>query len=182
MQFAAGVAGKIEAHRPLVRVSIANLKAGRTARAALPAGHAEHAGGDRPDIGAHMAEHRLGPIVVEHLVGTSKARAVDVQVVGDAVAVDESDGKTDPAHVAIEQHATIVGHPGHPVHHVVLERQPNLARKHEIGELELTELHADARPEQVRVPEPGILDERLSVGALLGEDGVEVVRDRLAQG
>src|SRR5574337_1316144 len=108
-------------------------------------------------------------------------RAVELEVVLDAVAVRNAEIDAEGSDLAVEQHTAVVGDPGHAIDHEVLERQAYLARKHRVGERELAQHHADAAAQDVGVAEPGILDHDLAVAALLGHDGVEVVGDVLAQ-
>src|SRR5690606_42076118 len=62
-----------------------------------------------------------------------------------------------------------------------LEHEPYLASDHQVGDLELAQLHDDAGIEQVAVAEPRNLHHDLAVAALLGEDGVEVEADLVAE-
>src|SRR5690606_15364590 len=120
-------------------------------------------------------------VVIEQRIRAPIARAVDVEVVSDPVTVDRPDGDIERAETAVEDHAAIVRQACGPVRIEVLEREPNLAREHQIRDLELPELHADAGTEQVAVTEPSVLDHRLAVSALLREDAVEVVSNVLRQ-
>lgn len=99
----------------------------------------------------------------------------------DAIAVGEPEIDSESPYRAVEKHAAVVGDPGHPIGHEILERQADLARKHHVGELELAELHADPAAEDVGVAKPRILQQRLAVATFLGENDVEVVGDVLAQ-
>src|SRR5574340_110222 len=99
---AAEVAREIEPHDALVGVAVAaGLAAIAERDAALLARRAEQAGAHRADLGADAAEHRLGVVVVEHLVGTEVTGTVDVEVVGDAVAVHQAQRQIERADAEI---------------------------------------------------------------------------------
>src|SRR5574337_519829 len=181
VRIAADVAGGIEADDALVGIALALVHARRSGGSALLAGGAEQSHPDRSDVHANMGKDGLGAVVVEHPVGAGIARAVELEVVLDAVAVRNAEIDAEGSDLAVEQHTAVVGDPGHAIDHEVLERQAYLARKHRVGERELAQHHADAAAQDVGVAEPGILDHDLAVAALLGHDGVEVVGDVLAQ-
>ena len=71
-------------------------------------------------------------------------RARDIVVLLDAVAIHESQRHVERSKPSAEQHAAIVGNAGKPVGHEVLEGHADLAREHQVGNLELAKLQADA--------------------------------------
>ena len=142
---------------------------------------AEQAERRGPDIRTETAENTFARVVVEQVVRAPVTRAGHVEILLDAVAVHEPQRYVEGPEAAAEQHAPVVGDAGEAVGHEVLEGQANLARKHQVGYLELAEHQPDAAVEQVVVTEPGVLDDNLRVRSLLREDHVEVVADVVAE-
>src|SRR5690606_16429054 len=89
--------GEVEPEDRLVRVSRPARGAGGARGAALLADEGEYAEVERSGRNAHAAEKALAIVVVEHRVRTAEARAVDVEVVGDAVSVHRADGEVEVA-------------------------------------------------------------------------------------
>ena len=115
------------------------------------------------------------------MIRASVTRAGDIVILLDTVAVDEPQRCVEHPETPAEEQAAIVGYAGKPVGHEVLKGHADLAREHQIGNLELAELKPDARIEQVVVAEPGVLDDHFGVRAFLREDHVEVVADVVRQ-
>src|SRR5690242_4992733 len=110
-----GVAGRVEADDAFVGVALARVHAGRAGGAVLLAHGAEDAHGHRADVGTDVGEGGFGAVVVEHPIRPRIAGAVDLEVVGDAVAVGEAEVDAERPDVTVEQHAAIVSDASHAV-------------------------------------------------------------------
>src|SRR5690606_20719365 len=99
----------------------------------------------------------------------------------DPITVDEADSHVKWPDTAVEKQSSIVRHTRRAVSIEVLKGKPDFAREHQVGHLKLPKLHTDAATEQIVVPKPRILDERLAVATLLSKDAVEVERDVVRQ-
>ncbi len=143
----------------------------------MPAAEAEQADFQWADVTAEAAEDTLAVVAVEAAVGAAETAAGNLGIGLDTVAVDGAYGEVGGSDVAAEGDAAFIGDAGQAVGDEVLEGEAGLTRKHEIGDLELAEHHADAGVEQVVVAEPGVLDDKFTIAAFLSHDAVEVVTD-----